>query len=226
MLNLNNGQSVYSRTANYSAPATGAARSTFNGGFILRGNNTLEGVILNNVGVLFAGRTVAIAGTGNGRNLINNSQIGTAIAPYHTGIYLESGSAVIRNTNVFGVIYGIQVNEEALTVNSSQINSQLAGLEASLSQVEVNDSQINVFGINQTFVMGVNSIFESLVTLQNTNVNVRSSPPATSIGLRALFDSQIEMIEGALTVAGNNTSALISGENIELLGVDNSLIVQ
>lgn len=39
-------QSISSRTADYSQPATGAGRSTFNGAFIFYGNNALNDIIL------------------------------------------------------------------------------------------------------------------------------------------------------------------------------------
>ncbi|MEN9450569.1 MAG: hypothetical protein RJA83_1187 [Pseudomonadota bacterium] len=49
-LTLNNGQSLHSRTADYTTAALGAARSTFIGGFILPGNNQLDSVILGHSG--------------------------------------------------------------------------------------------------------------------------------------------------------------------------------
>ena len=227
-LTLNDGQGVFSRTANYSAAASGAARSTFNGAFSLNGNNELNGVILNNAGV-GPSPTGISTNPGSDNVLISNSQVGSSGNPYNIGITINSGSALIENTSVFGKILGVGVQDASLIVESSQINGQgidTIGLGAINADVEINNSQINAFGTTgSTAIVGVNS-GSSVVTLQNSGVTVQytSLPPASSIGLRTQgVNPQIGMIGGNLSVSGNNTSVLTSGSGISLIDVNTSL---
>lgn len=225
-LTLNIGQGVYSRTANYSAPVTGAGRSTFNGAFTLNGNNTLDSVILNNS---LGGSTNGVTTNGGQNITISNSQIGSAGTPYNTGITVTSGSETIENTSVFGTILGVGVLDGSLNIESSQITGQgvdTIGLAVANSQAEVNNSQINALGTaGSTSIVGVNSAGTSTANLENSEVTVdyTSSPPANSIGLRTQGGGQIQMIEGALAVTGNNTSELFSGTNIGLAFVSCTL---
>ncbi|WP_342146759.1 hypothetical protein [Rickettsiella endosymbiont of Aleochara curtula] len=228
-LTLNNGQNVYSRTTDYSALATGSTRSTFDGAFILNGNNELNGVILNNAGV--APTTAGISsGVGASNLLINNSQIGSASAPYNSGININSGSATIENSNVFGIILGVGAQDSVLTVESSQINSQgmdTIGLGIANAQAQINNSQINAFGTTgSTTIVGLNAAGNSVVNLQNSGVTAQytSAPPAGSIGLRTQgATAPIQMTGGNLIVSGNGTSSLTSGSNITLIEVNTSL---
>ncbi len=224
-LTLNDGQKVFSRTANYSASATGVARSTFNGAFTLNGNNTLDGVILNNtLGALSDG----IISNGGQNITINNSQVGSVGTPYNRGITINTGLADIENTSVFGTIVGVGVQDSMLVVESSQITGQgldTIGLGAINSNVVINNSQINAFGTTgSTSIVGVNS-GGSFVILEDSGVTVEypSLPFANSTGLRTQGTGEIDMLAGNLTVSGDNTSVLTSGSDISLIGVNTSL---
>lgn len=84
-ITLNAGQSVDSRTLDYSAPATGTARSTFNGAFILNSNNTLENIILLSTPATAGDDAIRAISTNN--ILITGSQVGSASNPYSVGIH-------------------------------------------------------------------------------------------------------------------------------------------
>ncbi|MEN9450568.1 MAG: hypothetical protein RJA83_1186 [Pseudomonadota bacterium] len=221
-LTLNNGQSVFSRIADYSAAATGAARSTFNGAFILNGNNQLDGVILNNVGV----STVGVSSTGAG-NLLSNTQVGDVVTPYNQGVTINAGSLTIENSEIFGISLGVGSANSFLSIESSAINAigtDTIGLAIIATNAQINNSQINASGtVGSTSIVGINASLNSIANIQNSGVTVISSPPVNSIGLRTLANSQIEMIGGNLTVSGDNTSSLVSGSNITLIDVNTML---
>ncbi len=216
-LTLNNGQSVFSRIADYSAAATGAARSTFNGGFNLTGNNQLEGVILNNTGVSAIGVNAS-----NAQNLlISNSQIGSAGMPYLSGLSLFESSAVLENDVIFSNLSGIQVAQNAsLNIQSSEVNVSGVGNKTGISLTNngttiIVDSQINVLQATGGVAIGIfgsgtstSEINDSTITVQNTG--------ATAIGLETTGSAQIQMNAGSLLITGDATSLLTEGSNISL----------
>ena len=90
-MTLQAGQSVHSRTADYSQPTSAADRSTFNGAFILNSNNTLENIILLPTAATASGNGVAASNASN--VLITGSQIGSASNRYVTaGVALSNSS--------------------------------------------------------------------------------------------------------------------------------------
>ena len=221
-LSLNNGQSVFSRTADYSAPATGAARSTFNGGFNLIGNNTLDGVILNNTL-----STVAIFAQNAPNLVLSNSQLGSASIPYAAGIVLLSDSDLtIQNTSINTLLQGISVQDSALTMEGSVLNTGGLGFDSQgitfidTSTGDILDSQINVFGTaGSSSVTAITARDISTVSIENTDitVNYQTTPPSgSSRGLSTTNSAEIQMLNGSLSVAGNTSSVLTSGSNIVL----------
>jgi hypothetical protein len=220
-LTLNNGQSVFSRTANYSAPATGAARSTFNGAFNLLGNNTLDGVILVNTAVSDIG--INVSGANN--VLISNSVIGGANTTYETGMSIASGGSVtLENSIINSSEFAIELNNASLLMQSSVINvnsaTAPAGIDATNSNAQVNDSQINVVGLVGNIVtIGVLSQSGS-VTMNRSNLDVRNNDPAsTTEGLLTTGGGSITMNSGTLSVSGGMSTTLASGPNINLSNV-------
>ena len=220
-LTLNNGQGVFSRTANYSAPATGAARSTFNGGFNLIGNNTLDGVILNNTI-----SSVAINAVSAPNLVLSNSQLGTASNPYIAGIILLSGSDLtIENTSMNTQLQGISVQDSTLNMRGSVLNTGGLGFDSQgitfrdASAGNILDSQINVFGTaGSSNVTAIAARTNSTVSIENTDitVNYQVTPPSgSSTGLNT-GSASIQMLTGSLSVSGNANSVLTSGSNIEL----------
>jgi hypothetical protein len=221
-LTLNNGQSVSSRIADYSAPATGATRSTFNGNFNLSGNNTLDGVILDNSGIAVPG--VNTSGT---NNLINNSQVGAILSPYNQGVVVNSGSLTIQNTNIYGTFLGVGGINSSLTLESSTIDAvgpNTVGVNLNNTNTQITNTQIKSFGtIGTTNLVGVNASGSSAVNILNSAVEASSTPAVNTVGLRTTDTAGIEMIGGSLSVSGDNTSALFFGSNISLLGVSTTI---
>ncbi len=223
---LNNGQSIFSRTADYSAQATGTARSTFNGGFNLNGNNQLNGIILDNTN----GINTAISAFNSPNLLISNSQIGSNLVPYDTGIFLFGSSLDIQNTTIFSSQIGVNSgSSSSLTMQSSTVNTtgvDAIGLSLTTTNAQINNSQINVSGTNgSTSIVGIRVGTTGDANIQNSDITVQYnfSPPANAIGLETNGSGQIQMLEGSLSVSGDNTSSLTSGSNISLIGVNTSL---
>jgi hypothetical protein len=213
-LTLNNGQGVFSRTADYSAAASGAARSTFNGAFILNGNNQLNGVILNNtLGV----STNAISSNGGQNIMISNSQIGNAGTPYSDGLNLTSSTVTLASSTVFADAAGIfasgsssLIMQSSVINTSTPINTDGQGIVLNgASKAEINNSQINVTG---NFVnIGISTTDTSSAIVNNSDITV------TGIGSTS-FQIGLEAIEGAITMNGGTVSVNSSGPTSINLG--------
>ena len=221
-LTLNDGQGVFSRTANYSAAASGAARSTFNGAFSLNGNNQLDGVILNNTGVSAA----AITSTNANNLLITNSQMGSVGTPYTGGLLLNNSAITLDNSAIFADLIGMQLLDSSIIIQSSTINAEGTGFAITGivlngdSNAAINDSQLNVFGSNTVSeISGILATENSIVNINGSNITVRytSAPPSKATGLETIDNfAQIQMNGGSLSVSGDNTSVLTLGSNISL----------
>ena len=238
-LTLNSGQAVIGTVANYSALASGAARSTFNGSFLLSGNNVLSSIILNNTS---GANTTAISSIGGQNIRINNVLIGTAGNPYGIGITLVNASATLTestlNTNgSVGNRPGIFLSAGAsLLVQSSNLNINalvsfpgiLANNNSSLTLV---DSQLNVSGSSSggffsTPSGGAISLSSnSAAFIDNSNINyVNTSFNTTSYGLVVQdATSMIAMQDGSLNVSGGFDASLTNGPNISFSGVSCTL---
>ena len=238
-LTLNSGQAVIGTVANYSALASGAARSTFNGSFLLSGNNVLSSIILNNTS---GANTTAISSIGGQDIRINNVLIGTAGNPYGIGITLVNASATLTestlNTNgSVGNRPGIFLSAGAsLLVQSSNLNINalvsfpgiLANNNSSLTLV---DSQLNVSGSSSggffsTPSGGAISVSSnSAAFIDNSNINyVNTSFNTTSYGLVVQdATSMIAMQDGSLNVSGGFDASLTNGPNISFSGVSCTL---
>jgi hypothetical protein len=218
-LTLNNGQSVFSRTTNYSASATGASRSTFNGAFILNGNNTLEGVILNNS---LGGTINGISSTGGQNITINNSQIGSTSNPYNKGLVLLNARLVLNNTTINASFLGVDAQTTELIMQSSVLNvsgSDSLGFDLSdNSTAMVSNSTISVTGNALSLsAIGVQVDASSSANLVETSlfvVNSLVNPNSGAIGLLSV-GGEINMELGELSVTGRPiNSNLTVGPNI------------
>lgn len=206
-LTLNNGQAVFSRTADYSAAASGSARSTFNGGFILTGNNQLIGVILNNSIGLGSGVNM-----NNAQNVqISNTQIGSAGNRYVEAVSMNNSLALLTNSTTFSSGSGMQVTGSIILIQSSTINGVIDGVSLSNSIMQMNDSQVNVVGNNPFAfeVAGIGASGSSVVDINRSNINVQS--PTKSVGLFASSPTQMQMDEGSIVVSGDNSSLITEG---------------
>ncbi len=229
-IELNNGQSVFSRTADYSAPATGAARSTFNGAFLLLGNNQLDGVILNNSRGFNEGIT-----SNAGPIVITNTDVGSASNRFNVGISLNNtAEATLNNVFVFGVATGISVTNGSLSLESTQVNSinpstaGAQGIALNNSNLDMNLSTVfaSTSGmINTNPDQGIVAANMSTATINNSTITVGNGIDngGTQRGIDTSVggaNSSVTMNLGSITVANStgNTSAarLTFGPNISL----------
>ncbi|MGC1854049.1 MAG: hypothetical protein WA659_01555 [Candidatus Aquirickettsiella sp.] len=119
-ITLNAGQSVHSRTADYAAPATGTARSTFNGAFILNGGITGMSILASTAEI--TNSQLNVNGLGNifGVNALSNATVNIAdsnISVVSTGANANV-SALATTTNA-----SIQMELGTLLVTSPSPNA-------------------------------------------------------------------------------------------------------
>lgn len=214
-LTLNVGQSVFSRTGDYNAAATGAARSTFNGGFILNGNNTLDGVILNNT---LVAPTNGISSNGGQNIMINNSQIGSAGNPYTTGVnLLNVSNASITGDTIEASLIGLNVlNSTSINVDNTVINANganAAGVVAAGSQINLNNGVITVTSNAASSSAGISSLSNATVTSDGMQITVTNNGTGPALDLFTFSSGSIVVVNNQLVANGTN-AAISSGANI------------
>ncbi|WP_126322272.1 hypothetical protein [Candidatus Rickettsiella viridis] len=196
---LQMGQSIHSRTADYSHPVSGTERSIFNGAFILPGNNTLDSITLLSTTDTADDTGVLINGGNN--NVINNSQIGNTRNTFTLGIVDNGQNTIINNSDIFSSKYALNMNGTSSSVLNSRVtakgrnatgiyfyknktsnfvkNTQIqvidgsgvpSGIYADGSSVEVQDSIIQASGSR---VRGIVSSYSSTISIKNTQIHRR-----------------------------------------------------
>lgn len=221
-LTLNVGQSVFSRTGDYSAAATGAARSTFNGGFILNGNNTLDGVILNNT---LVAPTNGISSNGGQNIMINNSQIGSAGNPYTNGVnLLNVSNASITGDTIEASLIGLNVlNSTSINVDNTVINANganAAGVVGAGSQINLNNGVITVTSNAASSSAGISSLSNATVTGDGMQITVTNNGTGPALDLFTFSSGSIVVVNNQLVANGTN-AAIASGANI-VVGLANT----
>lgn len=204
-LTLLPGQAIFSRTADYSQPATGAARSTFVGQFALSGGNTISNVIIipppgnsaTSIQLLPNEGNVLITGSQIGSSTDVNAQPNIGIGSSGAGPFNDE--AVIDNVTIFAKNLGINFGGPSLIVRNSTINSGSSATATS------------VIGVRTTAA-------NSVINVQNTQINVRSNIASSLIGLQNSFSgSTITASDVTITL---NASAV--GAEIDALSAGNS----
>jgi hypothetical protein len=246
-MTLHAGQSIHSRTADYSQPAQGMERSLFNGALNLNSNNTLANIILlpiapNSIGI------VAINATSLS---ITGSQIGSDSNPFFIGIFLLGTSqGYIRNSAIFanGILSVGTGNSANLTVQNSAITMQGNGSAiqtTSSSLLTLQNSTINVhgngsgamtvgssrlssqnssFNVNGNNATGLLSMDNSAINLINSRVNVSGSGQLN--GLRAESNSgTINTNTTQITVSSSNQARVLSTTNNGLIQINNGVLI-
>jgi hypothetical protein len=242
-LTLNNGQGAFGTIANYSAPASGAARPTFNGAFILSGNNTLDSIILNNN---LGATATAITSTGGQNIMIRNSTIGSAANPYGVGMNLMNANVSLVQSSVnvnatitplFPVAAGIFLSNSTLLVQSSPMNMTGNSLQNNVAIALTGNSVLQLIASQLTMnisnagsanqVDGVIGIFAentSMVSINNNStVNVSGVNNSTqyTLGLGAENQALITMNGGSLNVSNTppGGNAVLISVQVKLSGV-------
>jgi hypothetical protein len=175
-VNLQPGQTIESRTADYSQLATGAARSTFNGAFILPGNNTIENIILlPTAATASSAGGLGISSTGGSNLLITGSQIGSATAANH----FRFGIDLVNTTNAL-------IQDTNISASSNSFNDAVIGVQTNNSSATLQNVNISLF--SNTDATQVNPILVengSSVVISNSNLAIMNT------GANALNNSDI-----------------------------------
>lgn len=212
-VSLNAGQSVHSRTSDYSQPAIGAARSTFTGFFILADNTTLENIILLSPpipGSILSG--VEITDANNA--LITGSQLGNASDPFFRTILNDGGgAATIKDSELFSdfisVLLANSPTPPSLTIQNSTINVISSGNSGGIvsrgsSFVAVSDSQINLTGVTNPSGALVPA-FTSTIIANRVDINVVGGSGSGTPGVYGVLGSSSGVLQfnnGRINVLG------------------------
>ena len=226
-ISLNPGQSVASRSTDYTESVTGVDRSVFNGAFILNSNNSLNDIILLPTSNTAAGNAINAT---NAENVnINGSQIGSAANPsLNTALFLSASQFSLNNSNVFASrrIIRAQANS-SLTIQSSQLNvtrtvgGAITGISITgQSSGDMENSQLNVSGLGNAFA--INVLSNSQFNITNSNISVASTGANSTVrGITTQTGGSAFMELGNLSVTSPSPNAEItSGSNISLFAVE------
>lgn len=226
-ISLNPGQSVASRSTDYTESVTGVDRSVFNGAFILNSNNTLNDIILLPTSNTAAGNAINAT---NAENVnINGSQIGSAANPsLNTALFLSTSQFSLNNSNVYASrrIIRAQANS-SLTIQSSQLNvtrtvgGAITGISITgQSSGDMENSQLNVSGLGNAFA--INVLSNSQFNITNSDISVTSTGANSTVrGITTQTGGSAFMELGNLSVTSPSPNAEItSGSNISLFAVE------
>lgn len=217
-LPLNNGQSIHSRTTDYSAPATGTDRSTFGGGFVLAGNNLLENIIL----IPFLGGVPSTGVTINGsNNQIRGSDIGNMNNRYNNGIDDSGMNTRIDTTAIFAIQIGITANNPNLTILNSTVDVETLGGSTGIfvtgGSASIINSALMLTGTSSFDYVGIRASSNSSIIVSNSSIAiVHENNTGNAIALEN-DSGDITVIDSNLSVEGTNALIAIGNPvNINL----------
>jgi|GEM_PF-869770 hypothetical protein len=211
---LQPGQSVSSRTPDYMQIATGTGRSTFNGGFILSNNNSLNSIIILPTSTI----TTGVTNSNAANTSITCSQIGSASNRFLRGIQNFGSSApssgIVDNVQIFASLVGVGYNTAA--------GAPTTTVTVSNSTLDVLTSQIAGPPILDGYGVASGSLgTKTAVTLINDKVTVATIPGVTGsriLGLALQFtsDNTITATNTSVTVSsdGGNYAYALSSKNV------------
>ena len=208
-LRLNNGQSVHSRTADYSAPATGSDRSAFAGAFTLTGNNVLENIIVLSGGQSSVGVTIE-----GSNNQIQGSEIGNlGLNFYAVAVHALPGSfAVIHDTDIISNTIGVvaenaelNIQNSALIVDNTTASTGTGVFSDENSVVSIQGSDIVVSGPTTTSNVGVATGSGGMVNVIDSNIDVNNENVITGNAIvLENTNGTINVLESHLNVDATN----------------------
>jgi len=206
------GQSVESRSAGYTQPATGAARSTIITDRIgLNGNNSLVNIILS--GATNNNGKVQVQGL---NNVITGSQIGTPGFTQLIGVRNTSGGLLINNTVVSNSsVTGLFLDGGNTSVQNSEINilgntpigiNALGGARVTLNNVQIFGTGTSVTPADATIGIFVQGPATTNVNATNTTISL-TAPTSEANGLVTLGATagSIQYSGGAITLTALTT---------------------
>ena len=220
-ITLESGQSVNSRISDYSQPAQGSARSTFNGAFIINtDNNALNDLILLPT-VNTSGGNGVHATAGNNA-VINDVQIGSTANPFFIAYNGDgSDSGTINNSVLFGTDRALRAaSNTQIIVNNSSLNMNAAGgnpIVVSLgttSNVTINNSQLNGTGVAGSTLSGVGTFQNASITINNSQINV-SATSGNVEGISTSGTGAVTVQQSNIIVDGTATNGIARGLNLD-----------
>jgi hypothetical protein len=181
----------------------GTPPSTFEGGFILQGNNSLNNIILVPTASTATGAGVATLGDNYS---ITGSQLGSMSNPFAIGLFSASDSETsVNNSTIFATSVGIQ--------NQNSSNS---------SNVILDASSVNVAG-GTNAAIGINSTSSGSLSLRNgSSVIVQGGD--NSIGIRNTGNGDIDLSNSSVTLTGGNTPVGITSTGNGDIDLSNSTV--
>lgn len=204
------------------------APPTFNGGFILPGNNSLNNIILLPTTSTATG--AGVSATGN-NIAINDSQIGSTSNPFATGLDLSGDTvANLVSSRISASDTGINMQDTAgLTSNASTIavngGNILTGINsASTGPINLTGGAVNVNG--GTGLSGINSTGTGPINLTGGAVNVNGGSNLiginSSTGPLSLTEGTIVSVTGTDTLFGIQPRGnfLLDDSEINVTGTD------
>lgn len=225
-MSLNPGQSVASRSADYTESVTGANRSVFNGAFILTNNNTLNDIILLPTNNTVAGNAITATNANNVN--INGSQIGSSSNRFaETGLFLSASELNLNNSSIFTARRGIRAElNSSLRIESSTVevtrttSGRVTGISSSNSEIVMDNSQLNASGLSN--IVGVNALSNASINIINSDISVISTGANSTVrGIATQTGGSAFMELGNLSVTSPSPNAAItSGSNISLFAVE------
>lgn len=213
IVNLSPGQSLQSRTADYSQPVNDSDRSVLFANQIgLQGNNSLQNIILLRLSSTVTGSIGVNITAGSSNNSITGSEIGSFLIPFDIGVQDTLGNnTLIDNSVINGFSAGVRGSSSVnMTIQNSEINSEMtlsdtndgvyftAGSSASIS-----NTSINVGNTAASFVItanGVRADAGSIVNVTNSSIFVNA------------FDASVNGLQGQ----GPGTAITMTGGQIVL----------
>jgi len=205
------GQSVSSRTPDYTQPAIGTARSTFNGGFSLSSGNALNSIILvgpPNIADGFSILTDALVGAVN--YSINCSKItGGGLADVNNG----GSSGVITNSEIPD---GVEPGDYAVPSLLTVINSSVGNVLTSNANVTLLNSRVGYVGAAGSYTYAIQSTgTNDIIIANNTIVDLTANGNGvTAFGLSTGDPSDsIQFNQGAIMVNGINGAMAVVASN-------------
>lgn len=209
---LQNGQSVWGRTNDYTQPASGNDRPILTGSLALTDNNTLDSLQVMNNDTQIIGIDV-----NNANNItINNLAIGgnNNTQSYETAINLNNAQNInITNSNINTII---NTSSEAVGILANNSNFNVENSTINIVTNSSNDS-INTFGIkanNSIFTINNSNIIDTINATNSSNVN------ATGI---AADNSDIKINNSTIAASAiTDTNANGIFENATALSIGNS----
>lgn len=184
---LSVGQSIESRTSDYSQPATGVARSTFTGGFNLPGENTLSNIVV----LPSSGVSTGVNSTG-GTNFISGSQIGSQANPYDNAVVITAGELTSQNNTLYANTVGFE-GQGASTSNLIANTITITGGTGTVSGIVLSDTAtatisqttINTSNNDDANVSAINLVGSASATVSNSRITMTED---SSGGVASLFN--------------------------------------